>query len=266
MTIIQAIILGITQGITEFLPISSSAHLVLVPELLGWQQHSLAFDIMLHMATLLAILIYFRRSLTELGNGIFSPDRTSRQRSKHLLYLISLTTIPTILFYFLTKPIINEDFKSLSTISISLILVGILLVATDHFFKDNPKKVQDLKPRNAIFIGIFQALALIRGISRSGISIVGGSINGLTKKEAIQYAFIAGIPAIGGGLALLLLDLPGGRIEEATLPLLVGFISSFLSGYLTVFWLMRFITRSSLAVFGYYRVVVGVFILLAFVL
>jgi len=263
MTIIQSIILGIIQGITEFLPVSSSAHLEVVADLMNTDQHTILFDISLHFSTLLVVLIYFRKKIFSLLTNSLSQDKKCKQDSKQMIIYIILSSLPVIAFYFLADDYIDTLFKSTRVISVNLIVFGIFLVAIDRVFKYNKKTIYDITPTHALGIGVLQSLALIRGVSRSGIMILGGGMSKLKKKEATEFAFLAGIPVIGGSFVLQVYKLvsTSATIDSVT-PLIVGFVSAFISGYIAVDFLFKFLKKHNFAAFGYYRILLGVALLL----
>lgn len=263
MTILQSLILGVIQGITEFLPISSSAHLEIFARLFSVKQHTLLFDIVLHFSTLLVILVYFRKKLLNIPRDIFSREKGPRQASRKLFLNILLSSIPVIAFYFLINDYLDNAFKDPKVISGMLILVGVFLIGIDRVFNHSRKTLKELKPTSALFIGFFQALALVRGVSRSGISIIAGGLLKLNKDDATEYAFLAGIPVLAGSFLLKVFELiQGAKLEEPITPIIIGFIFAFISGYLSINFLFKFIKKYSFSVFGIYRILLGLLILI----
>lgn len=263
MTILQSIILGIVQGITEFLPISSSAHLVIVPSIFGWEQQSIVFDIIIHLATLTAIIYFYRKKLLNLGTAILSIESNSSRNTRRILINISLTTIPLVLSAVFFKSAIDNWAESIYLISFALIVIGIFLVNDRLFFKDT-LKISQLTKKSAFLIGLAQAFALLRGVSRSGATILAGGLMGLSKKEAIDYAFLASIPAILASFFYLLIQLTNSNtFIENPLSLIAGFISALISSYLAISFLLKFIQRHDFKLFGYYRIVLGIFLIIS---
>ena len=236
MTLLQAIILGIVQGITEFLPISSSGHLVLGETLFNLEVENLKdFDVAVHVATLLAILIYFRKDII---------------KTKYWPYLI-LATIPAVIIGFTLEDQIDAIFRSALSVGIVMMIVGAL------FQIPEPKsKNKKLTWKNTLLIGIAQSIALIPGVSRSGSTILTGTLLGLKREEAARFSFMLGSIAIAGAGLLTALDLTELTIPASTLA--AGFIASFLAGLAAVSWLMAYLKKHSLRVFGIYLLAVGV--------
>jgi len=265
MDMLEAILLGIIQGVTEFLPVSSSGHLAIAPFLFGWEQQSLQFDVIVHGATLLAIIIYYRKRLQSLIASTFSQDSKSRKESIVLLRNITISSVPAVLIGLLFKGTVESLSSNIPIIAASLIIVGILLIAINRHFK-NTVQITSLPGKSALFIGAMQAIALIRGVSRSGITIIGGAASGLSKQDAIEYAFLISIPVLAGGFLFGLYDVLTVPVGEGTTfsyaSLLVGFVSAFISGYLAITFLIKYIQQHDFAVFGYYRIILGIILLL----
>ncbi|MBU0976764.1 MAG: undecaprenyl-diphosphatase UppP [Patescibacteria group bacterium] len=255
MTIIQSIILGVVQGITEFLPISSSGHLVLIPELLGWEVQSTAFDIAIHAATLLAIIIYFRKNLLQLITSIQQPT------SKRLIVNLFVVSIPSGIIGYFLKDYIDENFKDVRIVLIMLVLVGIVMLFIDKVKINNESTINKLRINNSFLIGLFQSLAFVRGTSRSGITIIGGLITGLKRSEAARFAFLAGIPVIGAAALMQLGEFHSmGLGNLTTANLAIGFFSAFLSSILAIRFLLKFLEKHGLVVFGIYRIILALVI------
>ncbi|KXK26561.1 MAG: Undecaprenyl-diphosphatase [candidate division WS6 bacterium OLB20] len=261
MTVIQAVILGIIQGVTEFLPISSSGHLAIVPYLSGWEQQSLDFDIIVHGATLLAILIFYRQRLSSIITTTFSKDPVSRKTSMRLIRNIVLTSVPATLIALLLKDTIESNSDNIPVIATALISVGIVLVYLERMFK-NTRRLERIQPGEALFIGSMQGLALIRGVSRSGITIIGGALAGLSRKEAVDYAFLASIPVLTGSVVLTAADIAASGLTEEPHVLLAGFAAAFISGYAAISFLINYVKKHDFAVFGWYRIILGILLLI----
>lgn len=255
MTLIQSLILGIIQGLTEFIPVSSSGHLVLIPKLLGWEVQSTSFDITIHAATLLALIIYFRNDLARLTR------KFREKNNKKLLLNLIIVSIPAGIVGLLFEDFIDKTFKSNVIIVIMLILVGLLFLLTDKLFKNNTKVIDELNPKDSGFIGISQALSLIRGTSRSGITMLGGLITGLTRAEAARFAFLAGIPLMTAVALKQFIEFQTIGLEgQEFVNLLVGFMSAFVSGFLAIKVMVKFLEKRGLALFGIYRIILGLII------
>lgn len=254
MSIFQSVLLAILQGITEFLPISSSAHLVLLPRLLGWQEQSTAFDIILHGGTLLAITVYFRKDIIDTFKNF--------SKNKKLIINIAIVTFPAAIFGLFFSDFIDLYFKKNWIIVLMLILLGLVFLVIDKIGKKN-KSMNDLTLQDAFFIGFCQSTAFLRGTSRSGVTMIGGLISGLKRKQAARFAFLAGIPIMSAAFLKQIVNFSTVGLGNTEFShLLVGFIFSFLSGVFTVKFLMKFITKHGLKWFGIYRIVLAIIVLL----
>lgn len=260
MNLFHAAVLGALQGFTEVLPISSSAHLILVPWLLNWPESGLTFDVALHLGTFLALSFYFRRDITELTVSFFDAA-TSRKLdtpARRLPFLIIATTIPAAIVGKLFESQIEAIFRSNPLlISSVLILFGLILGLADYLGRKR-KVLDEIKPTGALAIGLMQCLALIPGVSRSGITITAALMLGFTRESAARFSFLISLPIVAGAALLKTLHLlehgiPSGEV----LPMLVGIVFSSITGYISVAFLLRFVQKRSLAPFVWYRVVVG---------
>lgn len=246
MTFLQAIILGVIQGITEFLPISSSGHLIIFESFFGLNvEELLDFDIALHMGTLLAILIYFRKDIWDLITF----------KNPKLIKFLLIATIPAVVLGFAFKDTIEEVLRSPTSVSILMIVVGILFLLPERIFV---KKTSALNLPKSILIGFAQSLALMPGVSRSGATILSGTWLGLNREEAARFSFLLGSIAIFGAGILAAKDLDQITIESSVLA--AGFAASFVSGIFSIGFLMKFLKKYSLKVFGVYRILFGVLI------
>ncbi|WP_376793397.1 undecaprenyl-diphosphate phosphatase [Thermoflexus sp.] len=272
MTWLQALILGITQGLTEYLPISSSAHLVLVPWLLGWRNDErivFPFDVLVQWGTLVPVLIYFRRDLWAIliagwdGLRQGSPFATPEGR---LGGWILLATLPAAILGVLFKEPIEAVF--LQPVVAGALLFGTagLLWLGEHLGRGD-RDLQRMKAWDALVIGFAQALSLLPGISRSGATIAAGLGRGFVRPEAARFSFLLGIPALLGAGLVALKDLYRiGFPPQAIIPILIGFLSAALSGYFAIWGLMRMVRRRSLRPFAVYCAGVGTLTLLLFLL
>lgn len=247
MTIVQALILGVIQGLTEFLPISSSGHLILVEAFFNLDVEKLLdFDITLHMGTLLAILIYFRKDIWEI----------LKFKDRKIITFLIVGTIPAVVLGFLFKDQIETTFRSVTSVSILMIFVGILFLLPENLFIKTQKK---LNFKNSILIGLSQACALIPGVSRSGATILSGTWLGINRKEAARFSFLLGSIAMIGAGILAFKDFK--EIAMAPEILLVGFVGSFISGFFAIKFLMHFLGTHSLKIFGIYRIALGILLI-----
>lgn len=256
MSIFEAIALGIIQGATEFLPVSSSAHLVLIPRFLGWAPAPLSFDVFLHAGTLVAIVIYFWSEIIKyviaFFRGFKSIGKNLHQDSK-MSYNIFLALLPAIVFGFLFKKHIEQAFQNPNLTSwLLLVTVAILVFATRAKGK---RKFSDIKWIDALAIGFAQAIALLPGISRSGSTITGGRAMMLDRESSARFAFLVAIPAIAAATMLSVWDIVKGNSPLFFWPSIVGFVVSATIGYLSICLLFRLIKKHGFDVFVIYLII-----------
>ena len=249
--LLKITILGLVQGITEFLPISSNAHLIIVEQLLNYQNNNEILNLVFHLGSLLAIITYFFSELL----GLF-------KKPKIILNLI-IATLPVIItgyFVFKFRLIDYENF-SIKIIAITTIVFGIILFFSDKI-KITKKLYTDLNAKNSFLIGLFQVIALIPGVSRSGITLTAGRFLGYSRLDAAKFSFFLSIPTTAGACFLGVLDLIKIDNPDFNYIALVAFMVSFISSYLTIKYFLSFISRFNLDIFVYYRIVIGLIILL----
>ena len=252
MTIIQAIILGIVQGLTEFLPVSSSGHLVLVPWWLDWENPGLAFDTLLHWGTLVAVLVYFWRDWWEMLLAVWNRLRGRPTDGKdRLLGLILLGSIPAAVIGFALESFFESLFNSPLAVIFFMILTGFILVFAERW-KGAGKPVERLGTKDAVFIGFGQALAIAPGISRSGSTISAGLLRGLDRPAAARFSFLLGTPIIFGAGLFKLKDLleVGASGGSDTTVLIAGFLAAAISGFLCIGFLLRYLQNHTLYIFA----------------
>lgn len=263
MTLFQSILLGIVQGLTEFLPISSSAHLVIVPRLLGWNipaTEAFIFNVLVQVATLVAVIAYFWKDLITILRavvaGLVKRDPFSEPQAR-LGWLIVAATIPAGMFGVLIKDQVEAAFSSLLATGLFLLVTAGLLTIAEHLGK-RQRDLESLKLVDAIWIGVAQAAAIFPGISRSGATITGGMLRGLERPAAARFSFLMSIPIMlaAGLLAVLdLLEIPNfGQLLPVFIP---GFVVAAITGYLSIRWLLKYLTQRPLSVFIYYCLAVG---------
>lgn len=268
MTLIQAIILGIIQGLTEFLPISSSAHLVITPYLLGWDipaQAEFVFDVLVQMGTLLAVIAYFWKDILDIITGFLSALRQGKpfeNPSARLGWYIILATLPAVLLGLLVKDKVEQAFDSPNAVALFLLLTALLLYLAEKLGK-RTVKLKGMNWLDSLVIGCFQALSLFPGISRSGSTITGGMLRDLDRPSAARFSFLISIPAMLGAGLIATLDLLQMPSFADQLPsLLIGFLAAAIVGYLSIRWLLGYLTHRSLYVFAVYCVVIAAVVLL----
>lgn len=249
----HSIILGMVQGLTEFLPISSSGHLVVIQSLLKVSEGMIiSFDIVVHLGTLLAVVVYFREDLLKLGRGLIAGERQSLQLA---LFLI-IGTIPAVLFGLGAKSYLEKLFGSVSATAWQLAINGLILLVADYLTGE--RKIDQLKAGDAWWIGIGQAIAIIPGISRSGATIATGLWRKLSRQAAARFSFLLSIPVIfGAGLMDLPNLLKGGYQQIGMVGFWAGFISSAVTGYLVIKMFLNYLQHGTLKFFGYYCLVIG---------
>lgn len=263
-TVLQALIMGIVQGLTEFLPISSSGHLIIVPYLLGWDDEfitSLAFSVMLHIGTLAALLAYFRADWVRIVPAGFA---TIRDRSfagdpdRRLAWLLVATTIPAAVVGLVFSDVIETAIREPGLVALTLVVGGVIMWAADRVGRMD-RRVEDVTFPIAIAIGAAQALALIPGISRSGISISAGRFAGLDRDAAARFSFLMATPITIGAIVFEIRRLVTGEagVQVDLLPLVVGLASSFVAGVFAISVLLRYLRTHSLTVFVVYRFILA---------
>ncbi len=277
MEIIRAIILGIVQGLTEFVPISSSAHLVLVPWAFGWDRSGLFFDTMLHWGTLLAVLTYFRRdwigilrgfwrSLTTSGPWRNAPGGRLADPDSRLAWGIILGTIPALLMGLLLNDFFERLFETPPAVAGFLLVTAAFLALSERLGR-RIRELPSLNIPDALAIGLAQAVAIAPGISRSGATIAAGLARGLTREAAARFSFLLATPAIlGAGLLQLLEVLMGAENAVSWPAVLAGFLAAAVSAYLCIKFLLAYLRRGRLYVFAAYCALVGSLVLLINVL
>ena len=262
MDFIQTIVLSLVQGLSEFLPISSSAHLILVPKLSDWPDQGLAFDVVVHMGTLSAIVFYYRAIIKILINDFFySVVKIQTVGQSKLAWGVLLGTIPVGLAGLLFKDFIEVNLRSTEVIAYSTLVFGLLLGFASWINTRNQSSRVELSWQDIGFVGFMQALALIPGTSRSGITITAGLLIGLSKNTSTQFAFLLSIPVITLSALLMLLDLYQ-QPQVADWPmLLLGFLVSAISAYFTVVFFIKLLDTIGLMPFVVYRIILGVLLL-----
>lgn len=258
----HALILGALQGFTEVLPISSSAHLILFPWLLGWPNpdDKLAFDVALHLGTFFALTVYFRRDIIELIFNTFDAisSRSLNTPAKRLPFLIVAATVPAAVIGKLLEHKLEEIFRSNHLlIAVFMIVFGLLLGLVDVLGRKR-RVLNEINTGNAVIVGLMQCLALIPGVSRSGITITAGMMLGFTRETAARFSFLISLPIVAGAALLKTVDIFRDGIPAGDgVPMLIGIAASAVTGYISVAFLLRFVQKKSLAPFVWYRVIVG---------
>lgn len=254
MTILDAILLGVVQGITEFLPISSSGHLIIAREFFGITDvGGLAFDAALQFATAFAIVAYFHKDVLQLIKDLPSLSRPLSPEARHLVG-IGAATLPALVIGFFLEPIMETVFRSALLVSGTLILGSIIMWCAEYALVRKPR-IGEMGVWSFLAVGFFQALALVPGMSRSGMTIAGGLFFGFSREEAARFAFLLGIPILLGSGGKKILDIAEGTSNVgALLPLMIGGCVSFSVGVVVIHFLLRYLRTHTLSVFAWYRV------------
>ena len=268
--LLQAIVLGVVQGLTEFLPISSSGHLIVVPALLGWDDpfiESLAFSVMLHVATLGALLIYFFRDWVRL---IPAGLATLRDRSfrddpdRRLAWLLVVSTVPAVIVGLALDDLIETAFREPRLVAMTLVAGGVILWLADRV-GSRSRDVDELTFRTALGIGAAQALALIPGVSRSGMAISAGLFAGLDREAAARFAFLMATPITAGAGIWEARKILAGEagVDLPMVPLLAGMLASLVAGLLAIAFVMRYLRSNGVGLFVVYRIALAAVVVVA---
>ena len=256
---LQAVVLGILQGLTEFLPISSSAHLRIYPEVFGWGDPGAAFTAVVQIGTELAVLLYFWRDIWRIATtwlkSLYRPEYRG-QLDARMGWFIIFGSIPIVVIGIALKDVIEKDFRSLWVVGTTLIVGGIVLGIADRVGRTE-KTLKQLSLRDALLMGGAQALALIPGVSRSGATLSMGRFLGYERETATRYAFLLAIPAVIGAGIFELKEIPNGENLYGWGPTIVATVVSGLVGYAAIAWLLRYVTTHSYTPFVIYRIALG---------
>ena len=259
LDLLKAVVLGLIQGLTEFLPISSSAHLRIFPELFGWGDPGAAFTAVVQIGTELAVLIYFRHDIWRIGStwvrSLVQPEWRGHVDARMGWYII-IGSLPIVVLGIALKDVIEQDFRSLWIIGSTLVVLGVVLGIADRYGR-NDRAIKKMGLRDALLMGLAQAAALVPGVSRSGATISMGRFLGFERAAATRFAFLLAIPAVVGAGLFQLSEIPGGDNAYGWGPTLVGTVVSFIVGYAAIAWLLRYVSTNSYTPFVVYRVLLG---------
>ena len=260
MSVIESIILGIVQGIGEFLPISSSAHLILVPYLFGLKEGSMAFDIALHFGTLLAVLVIYFKEWWKLFIGACNKVFKKKESTDNKIFWYLVTaTVPGALAGLLLDDIVENVFrKQIWLIALSLAIMGVLIYLGDKWaskhYKNKETKFENITFKQAFLVGCSQAFAVIPGFSRSGTTILTGRLLGLDKESITKFTFLLSVPIITGATILKIGDL------VMTKEVIIGIITSFIVGIISIKFLLNYIKKHDFSIFAFYRVIIAIIV------
>ena len=260
MSILQALILGLVEGLTEFIPVSSSGHLVLLHQAMGITDGGLAFDVALHMGTLLALIIFFYKDIINLAISLFK--KTSQTR---LARLLVLATIPAVIAGALLESAAESAFRSSKLVSINLLLGALIMILAERHYQKRTAhtKLDKVSKGQALVAGVAQAAAIVPGISRSGATITAGIFSGLDRVSATRFSFLLAIPITAGAIGKVLLKSSSiSEINNERSLFAVGIITALISGLFAIKYLLKYLNKHSLAAFAYYRIGLGILVLL----
>jgi undecaprenyl-diphosphatase len=267
MTVLQALILGIVQGLTEFLPISSSGHLVLVPYLLNWQipeGQVFVFDVLVQLGTLVAVIVYFWKHLWNIFTAFITNfwKREAYGRSEvRLGWYIILATIPAVALGLLFKDTVEAAFSNPRMTAMFLAFTALLLIVAERIGKRS-KSLEKVTWLDSLIVGFFQVLAFFPGVSRSGATITGGMARDMDRPTAARFSFLIAVPVMIGAGALTIIDLfEVPNLGEFIAPMAIGFLAAALVGYLSIHWLLRYLAKNPLYYFAGYLVLVSTLVL-----
>lgn len=265
MPLYQAVVLAVIQGLTEFLPVSSTAHLALFPWFAGWQDPGLTFDVALHAGTLVAVLLYFWKMWLQMlaaaaGLGPKSDPKTAENR--RLFWYLVIGTIPGAISGYLFEAKAEDEFRTPIVIGCALILVALFMWAGEALHKNRENSLGQVTLMDSIWIGLGQALAVIPGVSRSGITMSTGLFLGLDRETDARFSFLLSTPLIAGAVLKKGMELRHGGLDpEMRLPFVAGIVVSGLVGWFVIGWLIRFLSRRTFKPFVIYRLVLGAAVL-----
>ncbi len=265
MSLLHAIILGILQGLTEFLPISSSAHLIIVPWILNWDDGGLTFDVALHAGTLVAVLLFFFKDWVQIlaqGFGLKIGNDPMLEKNRGLLWLLAAGTIPGAVAGFLLEKAAEADLRSPFIIATAAIVVGLVMWLADRTGRKQ-KDIAHVSLADSLMIGIAQALAIIPGVSRSGSTIAAGLFRNLDRTSAARFSFLLSTPIIAGACLKKFWDLhkhEGGLPSDMHTAFVAGIVASAITGCIAIAFFLNYLRTRSLSVFVWYRIVFGIIV------
>ncbi len=264
MPLYQAIVLAIVQGLTEFLPISSTAHLALFPWFLGWEDPGLAYDVALHAGTLVAVLVYFWRYWLEMGGLVLGRNWAGNPGlglNRKLLWFLAIATVPAGAAGWFFEHAAEEQLRSPQVIGAALIAIGLLMWAGEYLGRQQVD-LRQVSLADSVIVGLAQAVAIVPGVSRSGITMTAGMFRGLKRETAARFSFLLSTPIIAGaalkeGVSIL----NDGITTDMALPFVVGVLVAAIVGYMVIAALIRYLERGTFKIFIVYRLALGVLVL-----
>jgi undecaprenyl-diphosphatase len=257
--VLKAVVLGLVQGLTEFLPISSSAHLRIYPELVGWGDPGAAFTAVIQIGTELAVLLYFRKDIWRIvstwSRSLVRPEYRGHLDARMGWYVI-VGSVPIVVLGILLKDVIERDFRSLWLIAATLVVFGVILGVADRVGSTD-RAIKEMHLQHAVLMGLAQACALVPGVSRSGATLSMGRFLGYDREAATRYAFLLAIPAVVGAGLFEIPEISSGDNAYGWGPTIIATVVSFVVGYSAIAWLLRYVSTNSYTPFVLYRVALG---------
>ena len=263
MEFLRAVVLGVLQGLTEFLPISSSAHLAIVPKLLGWEDPGAAYTAVVQIGTEVAVVLYFWRDIWTIGTGWLRglvSHEARRHQEWRMGWFVIIGSLPIVLVGLALEDLIDREFRNLWVIGSTLVVLGVVLGVAERVGRKD-REIEALTLRHAVLLGAAQAAAVVPGVSRSGATISMGLFLGYERAAATRYAFLLAIPAVVGAGVYKLKDIPGGENAYGWGPTVVGTLVSFVVGLAVIHWLLQYVSKHSYTPFVVYRIVLGLLVL-----
>ncbi len=266
ISLVEAVVLGVVQGLTEFLPISSSAHLRVVPAALGWQDPGAAYSAVLQLGSVLAVMTYFFKQLVEIATGSIKAIKEKDYAAPDFRLAVGIIvgTAPICVLGLLLKKLLESDnspLRSLLVVGIVSIVMGLMLIVAEKF-GSHKKRLDQVSIHEGFLVGLGQALALIPGCSRSGSTLTVAMLLGLNRADAARFSFLLGVPAIGlSGLLELKELIEVGFAQSDVVNLAIGLLASTIVSYIAIYWLIKFLQNHSTWVFVIYRLIFGVFVI-----
>lgn len=260
MNALQALVLGIIQGLTEFIPVSSSGHLILAHHALGLNDHGLTFDVALHLGTLMALILYFYKDIWQLLLGLFGKNN-----HKRLAWLLILATVPAVLSGMILESAAESSFRSVTLVSLNLIIVALIMLWAERVYQRNKTRtaLEKTNPSQALSMGLAQAAAIVPGVSRSGATITAGLFTGLDRVAATRFSFLLGIPITAGAIAKVFMGSSAEtQFSQQSGVFVIGVTAAFVTGLFAIRFMLKYLAKHSLAVFAYYRIAIAVLAIL----
>lgn len=266
-----AVIAGVVEGVTEFLPISSTGHLILTADLLQFDSLEGTFEIFIQIGAVIAVILFYRAELLLQAQNVISNNSEKNGASRQLWLGIIIAFIPAAVIGLLFNDQIDQYLFNPTTVAISLIIGGILFILVENYIKDETFEQQSIETipltfKQALWVGLWQVLALIPGMSRSGMSIIGGMLSGLDRQRATQFSFYLAMPTLGAATLYTLAKNFNTVSVDDFIILGIGTVVSGIVAWFSIGWLLRYVATNSFVIFGYYRIIVGILILLVVIL